>query len=271
MNIIKLIKYIIVGMVQGFTEPLPISSSGHVYVFKELFNIEVLDINFAIVVNAGSLIAIIVIFRKRILELIIGFFKYAFKKQESYKKDFHYALMVLVGVIPAGVASYFLKSVVNEYLLSLATIGVGLLVTAIALNLFTKEAVTNTTEDITYKDALVIGFFQIFAIMPGISRSGVTLVGGLSRKIKFEEVVKFSFMLYIPISIAAMIVGLLDLSSNSPFVLGYVLAFISSGITTFFALKWFLSMVRKGNLRYFSFYCTIVGVILVIVGFYTGK
>jgi len=270
-EIVKLIKYIFLGMVQGFTEPLPISSSGHVYIFSELLGIEITDINFGIVVNAGSLIAIVIVFRKRILELIVNVFKFVFKKQKEFKNDFNYAVMLIIAVIPAGIAGLLLENFISEYLLSLFTIGVGLLITAIALTLVGKEAVENKKEDITFIDALVIGLFQVFTLVPGISRSGGTMVGGLSRKIRFEDTMRFSFLLYIPISVATLILGMFNLSSNKPYVLGYIFAFVASLITTFFAVKWFFKMVRKGNLKYFSIYCTIVGIALVIVGLVTGS
>lgn len=267
-TLIRLIKYILLGMVQGFTEPLPISSSGHVLIFKELLGIDALDVNFEIIVNAGSLVAIVILFRQRIIELIKNSYLFVFKKQQEAKADFMYVVMLVVAVIPAGLIGFFFKDLIAEYLWSLSTVGISLLVTAIALNYVGKMAVENTTEEITFTDAIVIGLFQVIALLPGISRSGSTMVGGLLRKVRFEDVMKFSFLLYIPISIATTISGVIDFSTvNEPFVLGYIVAFIVSAFSTYVAVIWFFGMVRKGNLKYFSYYCIAVGTAVLIANY----
>ena len=270
MDIILLIKYIVLGMIQGFTEPLPISSSGHLVIFSELFGISVSDLNFEIIVNAGSLVAIVFIFYKDIMKIIVNSFNYLFKKDQEGKRDFNYGLMILIGVIPAGLVGFIFKDTIEDSLKNLAVVGLSLIVTSIALSLVNTKAIENTTEELSFKDALVIGIFQVFALIPGISRSGSTMVGGLSRKIKFEDTMRFSFMLYIPISLASMVLGIVDLMSDSSediFVLGYIAAFIASVITTYFGVKWFFKVVRKGNLKYFSMYCLIVGVLTLVANF----
>ena len=271
MDIIELIKYIILGMIQGFTEPLPISSSGHLVIFQEFLGISISDLNFEIIVNAGSLIAIVVIFYKDILDLIVKSFKFLFKKNTEFKNEFLYVVMLVIAVIPAGLIGFLLKDFIESTFKNIITVGISLLVTSIALSLVSKEAVENQETEIKPLDALVIGLFQVFALIPGISRSGSTMVGGLTRKIKFEETMKFSFLLYIPISLATILLGLLDLSSSSDvFVLGYVSAFLVSIITTYFSVKWFFKMVRKGNLKYFSIYCLVVGILVLVVNFILG-
>lgn len=264
-NILLLLKYLFLGIVQGFTEPLPISSSGHLVIFQELFNLSIEGINFEIIVNTGSLIAIIIIFYKDIVSLVKNSILYIFKKQSEFKKDFIYVVMLVVAVIPAGLVGFVFKDLFDTISDNLWVVGVSLIITAIALSLVGKAAVENTDEELTYMDALVIGLFQLFALIPGISRSGSTMVGGLSRKIKFEDTMKFSFLLYIPISIAATFLSILDLStSEDTFIIGYIGAFIASIITTYFAVKWLFKMIRKGNLKYFSIYCAVVGTIVII-------
>jgi undecaprenyl-diphosphatase len=173
--------------------------------------------------------------------------------------------MLVIAVIPAGLVGFIFKDSFDTISDNLWVVGISLLITALALSLVGKAAVENTNEELTFIDALVIGLFQVFALIPGISRSGSTMVGGLSRKIKFEDTMRFSFLLYIPISIAASLLSILDLSgSEDTFIAGYVGAFLVSIITTYFAVKWFFKMVRKGNLKYFSFYCFTVGTIVII-------
>ena len=108
-NILLLLKYIFLGIIQGFTEPLPISSSGHLVIFQELFNLSIEGINFEIIVNPGRLIAIIIIFYKDIVSLIKNTYLYIFKKQEQYKKDFLYVVMLVIAVIPAGLIGFIFK------------------------------------------------------------------------------------------------------------------------------------------------------------------
>lgn len=264
-NILLLIKYMFLGMIQGFTEPLPISSSGHLVIFQELFNISIEGLNFEIIVNTGSLIAIIILFYKDIISLIKNTFLYLFKKQAEYKRDFLYVLMLFIAVIPAGLIGFLFKDSFDTISDNLWVVGISLLITALALNFVGKEAVENTNEELTFLDALIIGIFQVFALIPGISRSGSTMVGGLTRKIRFEDTMKFSFLLYIPISLAASLLSIMDLSSSDDtFIAGYIAAFIVSIITTYFAVKWFFKMVRKGNLKYFSIYCFSIGTIIII-------
>jgi len=271
MVIIDLLKYILLGLVQGLTEPLPISSSGHVLIFEELLNIEVFDLNLAIIVNAGSLVAIMIVFWKDIIGLIQKSFLFLFKKKTEFKNDFMYALMIVIAVIPAGLVGLLFKTFIDDYLTSLLVVGLSLLVTAVALHFVSDQAIENTNEDITYLDAITIGLFQVFALIPGISRSGSTMVGGLVRKVKFEDTMKFSFLLYIPISLATILLAVLDISDSSdPFILGYIGAFLASVFATYFAVKWFFKMVRKGNLKIFSIYCLSVGSLVIILSFIVG-
>lgn len=268
MNLLRLLKYIFLGIVQGFTEPLPISSSGHLVIFQELFNLDLgNDLNFEIIVNAGSLIAIVFLFRKDIWSLLQNSYLFLFKKETSHKKDFQYILLLILAVIPAGVIGLLLKDFIETTFKTLFTVGISLLITSIALYLVSKQAVGNTKTEITIKDAIVIGLFQVISLIPGISRSGSTMVGGLTRKVRFEDTMRFSFLLYIPVSLATLFLGILDLNTSDIFITGYIAAFIVSIIATYFAVKWFFKMVRKGNLKYFSLYCLLVGITVTVLSF----
>ena len=265
MDIIELIKYIFLGLIQGLTEPLPISSSGHLVIFEEIFNIQVNDLNFEIFVNAGSLFAIIFIYRAFLSKLVVNNFKFVFKRETEYKKDFHYVLLIIVGVIPAGLVGFLFKDSIEVYLKSIQVVGITLLVTGLALQLVSSKIDDIQSKDeINFLDAIVIGLFQVVALIPGISRSGSTMVGGLSRKITFEETMRYSFMLYIPISAGALLLGILDIDTSSVFIEGYIAGFIVSMIATYYAVKLLFSVVKKGNIKYFSYYCFTVGGLVLI-------
>lgn len=264
----KLIKYIILGIVQGFTEPIPVSSSGHLLIFKRIFNIEILnDLNFEIIVNFGSLIAIIFIYRKELLKLLNGVIKYIKTKNKKYKQDFNYFVYIVVATIPVGILGFLLKDFIESFS-SIKTVGISLLVTAVLLHLISKIKGNRNEKEINYKDALYVGFFQVFALIPGISRSGITLTAGMFRNLKKEVALKYSFMLYIPISIATMILGISDFVNSAAFNtlwLPYLLGMIASSIVTYFTFKWFRNILLKDKLKYFVIYCSIMGLLSIFV------
>ena len=265
-----LLKYIILGIIQGFTEPLPISSSGHIFIFKKIFqaNIALNDLNFEIIVNFGSLIAITMIYFKDIKKLIINFFKYFKIKNEETKKDFKYSLLIILGCIPVGIAGFLLKDYIENLLQSSFIVGISFLITSLFLFLVRNINGCKEEKDLTWKDALFIGLIQIIALIPGISRSGSTLIAALFRNIKRNDALKYSFMLYVPISLGTMVLSVKDLiNSNNlnTLLLPYSLGFISSLIVSYFTLKWFINAVKKGNLIYFSIYCLILGLFVLIL------
>ena len=132
-KLIEIIKYIILGIIQGFTEPLPISSSGgHVYILRSILNVgELTDLNFEIIVNFGSLIAILLIYYKDIKKLIINFFKYFKVKNEETKNDFKYCILIILGVIPIGIVGFLFKDQIENFLNSTKIIGISFLITAL--------------------------------------------------------------------------------------------------------------------------------------------
>ncbi len=263
-----LLVYIILGIIQGFTEPIPVSSSGHLVIFQNLFNLDALnDLNFAIFSNFGSLIAIIIVFRKDIWKLFKDFIYYIKTKEAKYKSGFKYVLLVVIGTIPAGICGLLFNDVIEKYLSNVKYVGVALLVTALFLFLIRKLKGKKDDREITVKDAIQIGLFQVVALLPGISRSGATLVGGMFSGLKREAAFKFSFMLYIPISIATMILGVKDtieVGIDVSLLMNYILGAIAAAIVTFFATKWFKDIMLKGKLIYFVYYCLIAGALVIL-------
>lgn len=264
---VTIIKYIILGIVQGFTEPLPISSSGHVFILKNLMNINTYDLNFEIVVNAGSLIAILIIYYKDIKELIINFFKFIKTKEVKYESDFKYCWLIVLGVIPVGIVGVLFKDNIEAYLNNLKIVGISFIITAIFLFLVKNIKGKKDDENLTWKDALFVGLIQIISVIPGISRSGSTLIAALFRDIKRVPALKYSFMLYIPISLGTMILGvkdLLEMPNLNELILPYSLGFIAAFIVSYFTLRWFIKAVQKGKLIYFSIYCLIIGLLVIL-------
>ncbi len=257
---------LLLGIIQGITEPLPISSSGHLVIFQEIFNIGTTDLNFEIIANAGSLVAIIIFYRKTLQELIINDLNFVFKKDKSCGDSFRYTLLIVIATIPAGLFGLLLKDKIEEYK-TLVIVGFSLIITSIALFIINAKSVSNDRENVTFRDSIVMGLFQIIALFPGISRSGSTTVGGLGSGLNIESTLKFSFMMYIPISIATTTLGVVDIvRADSVNYVGYTLGFIGSLIATYFAIGLLINTVKKGKLKYFAYYCFVVGLGVVIIG-----
>lgn len=263
----KLIMYMILGLIQGFTEPIPVSSSGHLVIFNALLNVEELnDLNFEIFVNFGSFIAICLFYRKEIIDIIKDFFMYIKTKDKKHEINYKYAWLIVIGTIPAGIVGILAKDII-ETISSVKIVGVSLLITAMMLFMVKDIKGDKEKKDMTFKDALIIGLFQVIALFPGISRSGSTLVGGMSRNLERETAFKYSFMLYLPISIATMMLGVLDVLENpisNTLIHPYILGMVSAGILTYFSIRWFKDIMQKGKLKYFVYYCLVMGIITIL-------
>ncbi|HHX78534.1 MAG TPA: undecaprenyl-diphosphate phosphatase [Acholeplasmataceae bacterium] len=269
---LELIKYIILGIIQGITEIFPVSSSGHLIIFSNLFKtFDPSSANvFLMLTNFGSAIALFYFFRNDAKQLIVSFFSFLFNNEKRndpvIKNDFNYSLKLIITVIPIGILGLLLESHLPQTMLS---VGISLLITATLLLLMFLLRNHQFKKEITWKNAFVIGLFQASAIVPGISRSGITTVGGLSQKIEIKTALKFSFLSYLLISIPVSIKGLID-AINYPEtinLLGYILAFIFSFIATFVSTKLLYKYMKVKNLIYFSIYCFLIGSFAIIYYF----
>lgn len=262
----ELLKYILLGLVQGFTEPLPVSSSGHLVIAQDILGYNTDNINLEVILNFASLLAILFFYRKDLIKLVQNNYSFVFKKEKQYKKDFNYVLLLVVATIPAGLAGILLKDIIEDKLKNTLVVGIALLVTAFALFIVNKLGAKNTKKEITLVDSIIIGVAQAIALLPGISRSGSTLVGGLSRKIESNSVLKFSFLMYIPISLASMVLVIKDLDFNTIDIMGYSIAFLITVIATYVSLKLLYKLVKSSNLHYFSYYCVAAGIFAILLG-----
>lgn len=268
-RIVELIKYLALGVIQGITEILPVSSSGHLVLFQHIFGLKLPGLGFEMFTNMASLIAMIVYFRKDIWALIIGDIKFVFKKDQSHKESFEYTVKLLIAIIPIGIAGLLFKDYMDQFK-SLLSVGIALMVTGLLLFSIYKKSISDDGKtEITYQDALAIGLVQSVAILPGVSRSGSTIVGGLFRKISIKSLLKFSFLCYIIISIPTSLLSILDLidSNESIDYLGYFLAFGITLITTYITATLVMSKVKTKHLLYFSIYVCTVGILALISHF----
>ena len=187
-------------------------------------------------------------------------------KKDKYKENYKYAWYIVIATIPAGIFGLLFKDTI-ESITSVKIVGISLLITAILIFMVINIKGTKEKKDMTIIDALIIGLFQVIALFPGISRSGSTLVGGMSRNLTRETAFKFSFMLYLPISLATMTLGINDIieSGNiSTLWLPYTLGMLIAIFVTYFSIQWFKKVMEKGKLSYFAYYCIIVGVLTIL-------
>ncbi|MBR0111421.1 MAG: undecaprenyl-diphosphate phosphatase [Bacteroidales bacterium] len=251
---------ILLGLVQGLTEFLPVSSSGHLAIGRELLGVgggE--DLVFEVAVHAATVLATIVVFRRQIGELLRGLFRF------RYNTETDYILKICVSMIPVLIVGVFFKDKVEGLFGSLTVVGVALLVTALLLFL-SDIASWPRGEKISFWQALVIGVGQALAVIPGLSRSGTTISTGLLCGVRRESVAQFSFlMVLVPIlgeafldvvggDVAASSVGLV------PLALGFAAAFLAG----LFACRVMIALVKKAKLRWFALYCALVGLAVLL-------
>ena len=249
---------IILGLIQGLTEFLPVSSSGHLAIGKALFGIETADLSFEVVVHAATVLATIVVFWKDILALFRGLFKWQMNSETRY------ILLIFLSMIPVFIVGMFFKDSVESLFGSgLLVVGCALLVTALLL--FLSETLTarrsGEGQKVSWKSALWMGLAQAVAVIPGLSRSGSTIAAGLLSGVSKQEVTRFSFlMVLIPILGEAFldVVGG-DYAASSVGMLQLVLGFIAAFVSGLFACRFMIAMVRKARLKWFALYCVLVG------------
>jgi len=273
---ISLLEAIVLGILQGITEFLPVSSSGHLVIMKNLFGMTEPDLFFDVMVHLGTLIPILLVFKRdldrifrKLIELITGM-RSRNQLREMLTSDIQIRLISLIGVaiLPSAIMGVFFKGFFEKLFASVFAVGICLILTGILLSL--TKVVTNPTkqiEDMTFFEAIVIGLFQALAIAPGISRSGATISIALILGINRELAGRFSFFIFIP-----AILGAIVLNFNFPesYALDYfstiAVATTVAAITGYFALKVLLRFVYIGKLYLFSPYCYGIGLFAILFG-----
>lgn len=278
MELIKnIIIYAILGAIQGFSEPIPISSSGHLVLFQSIFEKlglmvpQMNDVTFEVIVNTGSLVAIMYYYRQDIVRLFKAFFGYITTpvKRDELLPDFRFCILLIVATIPAALGGFFFSDYIESAFSNPKLVGCTLLITAVflmSIHLWGYKGQRNVKK-LNLWDALRMGFFQLFALLPGISRSGSTLTGGMLGGLEQKAARDFSFFMFMPVSVGAIILKLKDFLSSSTVAqlwLPYLVSFIVSGIVTYLALNLLFSILNKRKLNYFSVYCAVVGVIALL-------
>lgn len=266
-DLITIIQYFILGLVQGVTEPIPISSSGHLIIFRDLFGIEARGLSFEIFVNFASLLAVLLIYKEDIIRLIKNTYLFIFKRDEAGKSDFQFVVYLVIATIPVGIIGVLFGDYLGDVLSGTTVVGVTLLITAVAIWMIRNLRGKKVDGDLTTKDAIIVGLAQAVAVTPGISRSGASIVSAMLVGMRQDTALRFAFLLYIPVSLGTTILEVPDLVTSPEFqalLVPNLIAFITSFVATYFALKWFMNIMAHGNLKYFSYYCVVVGILVLL-------
>lgn len=272
------IQALLMGIFQGLTEYLPVSSSGHLAIAGKLLGVEDPDqiMPFTILVHVATVMSTLVILWKEIVWLFIG----ACKRGKDFIPSRHgirslndeqnYIVCIIVSMIPIGIVGLFFKDAIEGYFDNLLVVGICLLITAALLS-FSYFAKPREKEHISIFDAFIIGIAQACAVLPGLSRSGSTIGTGLILGNKKEKLAQFSFLMVIPPILGEALIDLkkmietgvettMDGISTQSLVIGFVAAFITGCV----ACKWMIGIVRRGKLIYFAVYCAIVGLATIV-------
>lgn len=267
---------IILGLVQGLTEFLPVSSSGHLMIARDVLGIDLPSdehfLSFEVIVHAATVLATIVVFRRQIWQLLQGLFKF------KYNQETDYILKICVSMIPVFVVGMFFKDSVTALFQGLLVVGIALLVTSVLLFLSDRFSAKGGEQclaqrkvyanGISYIQAFVVGLAQAVAVVPGLSRSGTTISVGLLSGVKRSDMAQFSFLMVLVPILGETFLGLVgggfgesaDIIGILPLVLGFVSAFLSG----LFACKVMIALVKKASLKWFALYCAIVGITVII-------
>ncbi len=258
-----LLKALILGIVQGLTEFLPVSSSGHIELGKALLGVELEDdLTFSIIVHFATVLSTIVVFRKQIGQLIRSFFTF------KWNEDNKFISYLFISAVPIVIIGFTLKGWIEELFTGkLILVGLMLLVTAALL--LSTTLFQHTKGKLTWWKALIIGLAQAIAILPGISRSGATISTALNLGVNKEKAAQFSFLMVLLPIIGASLLELKDIAESKdslsidimPMFAGFMGAFLSGWLACSLMLK----IVKQGKIQYFAYYCIIVGLITLVV------
>lgn len=261
----KIIVAILLGIVQGLTEFLPVSSSGHLeitaFILKHFGNNGLPEENLlmTVVLHAATALSTLYIFRKEVSEVIRGILQF------KWNDEFKFSLKIILSMIPAALVGLIFDEQIDT-LFGGQILLVGCMLILTGLLLYVADKAKNTNKNVSYSNSILIGIAQAIAILPGISRSGATISVSVLLGIDREKAAKFSFLMVVPLILGKMAKDILsgEIASESATLIPLIAGFIAAFITGLLACKWMISLVKNSQLKYFSFYCFIVGVLAIV-------
>lgn len=256
----SVIEALVLGLIQGLTEFLPVSSSGHLEIAQAFFGIKGgNNLRFDLLLHGATVLSTLIVFRKEIAELILGLFKFRWDDNNKY------IVMLIISAVPAGIAGVLFEDKIETLFTGkLVFVGSMLLLTSLLLTIANFKPAGK--RKIGFFDALIIGIAQMIALVPGLSRSGATITTGMIIGNERSNLAKFSFLMVLIPILGAIFLKFVsgDLTSESsvqllPMIIGFVTAFITGMLTC----KWMVNIVSKGKLIYFAIYCAVIGLIAI--------
>jgi undecaprenyl-diphosphatase len=247
---------IILGIVQGITEWLPISSKSHLILMQNIFGITQ-PIIFDLMLHIASLAVVIFVFWKDIWELIVGIVN---RKRESLMM----ALFIIIATIPIAIIGYLLENFVKSTMGSLYVLGYGFLFTALIIYL--SRFPRKKDKALTFWNSLIIGLGQVLSLFPGVSRSGTTISTGMILGIKKEDIARFSFIIFIPAILGATVLELKDIGQIGS-ISSLIVGMIVTMIVGYLSLKLLLDIIRKDKFSWFSVYCAVLGILVLLFAY----
>lgn len=260
-----ILEALVLGVVQGLTEWLPISSSGHLVIAEEALGLKAsANLIFDLIVHLGTLLAVVVFFRKELGRIVLSVIKLHPAEGSQEQKLRRLGALLLVGTLPAAVAGVLFKDAI-EQAFDIRYVGIALMINAVMLFCFERFWAKGTSKDAKLLDAVVIGMFQAVAIIPGISRSGSTIGGGMIRGLERETAAVFAFLLSVPTLVGAFVYGLVTLDKFDTDLATSIVGFGSAFLVGLVSIEYLLKAVRSGKLWVFSVYCAIIGAAVVLL------
>lgn len=259
-----IIEAILLGIIQGLTEFLPVSSSGHIELGKYLFGVELKDdLLFSLLLHLATVFSTVIIFREDILQIIKDLLKF------EWNTSARFVCYILISMLPVFIVGIFLKDAVELfYNGNIVFVGAMLIITGLLL--LASEKIQAKTKNLNFANSFIIGVAQAIAVLPGISRSGATIATGLLSGVDRSAIARFSFLMVIPPIVGATLLDVGDLANNqynSGDILNMLAGFIAAFLTGLFACRLMIRLVKNSKLIYFAIYCFLVGSICVISRF----
>ncbi len=260
------IEAIILGIIQGLTEFLPVSSSGHLELAKAMFGDKSLpeeSLTFTVILHFATALSTIVIFRKEIWQIIKGIFQF------QWNDEMKFSLKIIISMIPAVIIGLLFEKELEAFFNgNILMVGFMLLITALLLLL--ADRAKNTNQDVSFKNSFIIGVSQAIAMLPGISRSGATISTSVLLGVDRTKAARFSFLMVVPLIFGKVAKDILggDISFQNENIGAMGIGFIAAFISGLFACNWMISLVKNSKLYYFAIYCFVVGIIAITYSYF---
>ncbi len=258
----NLLEAIVLGLIQGLTEFLPVSSSGHLELGKFLFGIDhESNFYFSVAVHGATVMSTIIVLWKELISIFKGVLRFTWNEETTY------AIKLAISMIPVGIVGLFMGDIVNEYFNgNMIALAIHFFITAFLL--FMTLFIKPKERALTYWDSFIIGIAQALAVLPGISRSGATIATGMMLGNKKSEIAKFSFLMVLVPVIGANILEMSsgELTKEGTSFLIIIAGFFTAFVSGYIACRWMINLVRKGNLNWFGLYCVAAGIFSLILG-----